>query len=255
MFRNPFAKRSANQPAPAVPPGTVVYAIGDIHGRADLLEIIHRRITDDPERGDATRRVIVYVGDYVDRGISSADVIDLVLADQPAGFEKIALLGNHERLMLDFLEDIGRGPVWLRNGGDATLRSYRVDPGPGPHLDPARLTEMQTALQKRLPERHLEFLNRLRLMHEEGDYLFAHAGIRPGVPLDAQTEEDVIWIRDLFLRSAADHGRVVVHGHTIAPEPEFHPNRIGIDTGAYYTGHLTCLALEGTKRRIILTEP
>ena len=255
MFRNPFARRAPAPAAPAVPPGTAVYAIGDIHGRADHLELVHRRIADDPERGDATRRVIVYVGDYVDRGVASAGVIDLILADAPAGFEKVALLGNHERLMLDFLEDAGRGPVWMRNGGDATLRSYRIDPGPGPHLDPAALAGLQTSLQKRLPDRHREFLRTLRLMHEEGDYVFVHAGIRPGVPLAAQTEEDVIWIRDLFLRSPVDHGRVVVHGHTIAPEPEFHPNRIGIDTGAYYTGHLTCLALEGTKRRIISTEP
>ncbi len=239
----------------AVPSGTAVYAIGDIHGRADLLELLHRRIVDDAERGDAERRVIVYVGDYVDRGASSAGVIDLVLGDEPGGFEKVTLLGNHERLMLDFLEDIDRGPVWLRNGGDATLRSYRVDPGPGPHLDLTHLTELQAGLHKRLPAHHLDFLQNLRLMHEEGDYLFVHAGVRPGVPLDEQTEEDVIWIRDLFLRSPADHGRIVVHGHTIAPEPEFQPNRIGIDTGAYYTGHLTCLALEGTKRRIISTEP
>ncbi len=252
MLRNPFA-RSAAQPRAAVPDDTAVYAIGDIHGRSDLLTDIHARIADDPERGNTDRRVIVYLGDYVDRGSNSAGVIDLVMSDKPAGFEKVALLGNHERLMMDFLDDIARGPLWLRNGGDMTLRSYSVNPGPGPYLDPGKLTEMQTALRTRLPERHLEFLKQLHLMHQEGDYLFVHAGIRPGVALDQQVEEDVIWIRDLFLRSAADHGKVVVHGHTILPQPEIQPNRIGIDTGAYYTGHLTCLALEGTKRRIIST--
>ena len=252
MIRNPFAKAPQAMRS-SVPEGTAVYAIGDIHGRADLLTDIHARIAEDPERGNVDRRVIVYLGDYVDRGSDSAGVIDLVMSEEPTGFEKVALLGNHERLMLEFLEDIERGPLWLRNGGDMTLRSYGVNPGPGPYLDPARLTEMQTGLRTRLPGRHLAFFNQLRLMHQEGDYLFVHAGIRPGVPLDQQAEEDVIWIRELFLRSPVDHGKVVVHGHTILPEPEFHPNRIGIDTGAYYTGHLTCLALEGTKRRIIST--
>lgn len=252
MMRNPFTKAPQAMRA-SVPEGTAVYAIGDIHGRADLLSDLHAPIADDPERGLCDRKVIVYLGDYVDRGSNSVGVIDLVMSGEPAGFEKVALLGNHERLMLDFLEDIERGPLWLRNGGDMTLRSYGVNPGPGPHLDPTHLTQLQTGLRTRLPERHFDFFNQLRLMHEEGDYLFVHAGIRPGVPLDQQAEEDVIWIRELFLRSPVDHGKVVVHGHTIMPEPEFQPNRIGIDTGAYYTGHLTCLALEGTKRRTIST--
>ena len=250
MFRNPFAK-----PRPAIeavaPRGTAIYAIGDIHGRADLLEDLHRRIEADAERGRADRRVLVYLGDYIDRGAESAAVIDLVLDHRPAGFDVVPLLGNHERLMLEFLDNVGHAALWLRNGGDATLQSYGIEPGGGPHLDAGPLLDLQTALIERLPPRHLAFLQSLKLKHAEGDYFFAHAGVRPGVALTAQREEDLIWIRDLFLNSEADHGRVVVHGHTIRPEPEFRPNRIGIDTGAYYTGHLTCLALEGTKRRII----
>jgi serine/threonine protein phosphatase 1 len=240
-------------PSPVVPSRTAVYAIGDIHGRADLLAELHGRIAADPERGDVDRRVLVYLGDYVDRGENSAGVIDLILDQAPAGFEVVPLLGNHERLMLEFLDDIRRGLLWLHNGGDATLVSYGVDPGDGVYLDAKPLLAMQAALRERLPGRHLEFLQQLGLAHVEGDYFFAHAGVRPGVALADQREEDLIWIRDLFLNSKADHGKVVVHGHTIRPEPEVRPNRIGIDTGAYVTGHLTCLALEGTKRRIIST--
>jgi serine/threonine protein phosphatase 1 len=252
MLRNPFSKR---QPAaePATPVGTAIYAIGDIHGRADLLADLHRRIAHDAQERAAERRVLVYLGDYIDRGPDSADVIDLVLDGAPAGFEIVRLLGNHERLMLEFLDNVRHAALWLRNGGDATLQSYGIEPGVGPHLDAAPLLDLQMALVERLPARHLEFLQSLQLKHAEGDYFFAHAGVRPGVALEAQREEDLIWIRDLFLNSDADHGRVVVHGHTIRPEPEFCPNRIGIDTGAYYTGLLTCLALEGTKQQIIST--
>jgi serine/threonine protein phosphatase 1 len=237
----------------AVPEGTAVYAIGDIHGRADLLAELHRRIVEDPERGDVNRRVIVYLGDYVDRGKDSAGVIDLVIAGVPDGFEAVHLLGNHERLMLDFWADTMHGPVWLSNGGDATLRSYGIELGEGVLPRGPKLVELQTALRRALPARDLAFLEGLRLSHIEGDYFFVHAGVRPGTRLDGQREEDMIWIRNLFLDSTLDHGCVVVHGHTIVPEPVFRPNRIDIDTGAYASGRLTCLALEGTKRRIIAT--
>ncbi len=237
----------------AVPPGTTVYAIGDIHGRADLLSELLRRIVADAGSQEAARRVLVYLGDYVDRGDDSAGVIDLVLDESPDGFEVVPLLGNHECLMREFLDDTTRGPLWLRNGGDATLHSYGINAGKTPQFDPLPLADLQRALRGRLPARHLDFLDGLRLSHVEGDYFFAHAGIRPGVALADQQEADLIWIRELFLNSTADHGRIVVHGHTIAPEPVFRPNRIGIDTGAYFTDHLTCLVLEGTKRRIIST--
>ena len=254
MLRNPFAKQPAKTGDAAVPPDTAVYAIGDIHGRVDLLTELHRRIETASDRGAyADRRVIVYLGDYVDRGPDSAGVIDLIRGQAPAGFEVVTLLGNHERLMVEFLDDVRRGPLWLRNGGDATLRSYGVDTGDSSYLDAKPLLALQAALRQRLPAAHLEFLNALRLSHVEGDYFFAHAGVRPGVALEDQQEEDLIWIRELFLESKADHGKVVVHGHTIRPEPEFRSNRIGIDTGAYATEHLTCLALEGTKRRVIST--
>ena len=252
MRTDPQTRARAASPA-AVPAGTAVYAIGDIHGRADLLADLLARIAADPGRGAAVRRLIVYLGDYVDRGADSRGVIDLALDGVPDGFEAVHLLGNHERLLLDFLADTVHGPIWFANGGAATLRSYGVEVDDEFYPLGRQWYEIQAAFRGQLPARHLAFLKRMPLTHVEGDYFFVHAGVRPGVPLDEQREEELIWIRGLFLNSAADHGRIVVHGHTIADAPEFRPNRIGIDTGAYASGRLTCLALEGTKQRIIAT--
>jgi serine/threonine protein phosphatase 1 len=239
----------------SVPAGVAVYAIGDIHGRSDLLAELHAAIAADAARQDATRRVIVHLGDYVDRGPDSPGVIDRLMDSIPAGFESIALLGNHERMMLDFLEDASLGPLWLRNGGEATVASYGVLYDAKQTFDLQRLRGLQGELRFRLPERHLGFLRGLRLLHVEGDYAFAHAGIRPGVDLEAQEEMDLLWVRGLFLRSDRDHGKMIVHGHTIVPDPEVLPNRIGIDTGAWYTGRLTSLALHGSQRRLLATAP
>lgn len=246
----------ARPPATAqrtVPAGTAVYAIGDVHGRADLLAELHAWIAADAARSRATRRVIVYLGDYVDRGPDSAKVLDLVLDHVPAGCLPVTLLGNHERLMIDFLDSIGVGPAWLRNGGRATLQSYGIDVGMEGEADVAELYRVQAAFRACLPARHLAFLRRLVLTHVEGDYLFVHAGVRPGVNLAEQREEDLIWIRGAFLNSALDHGHVVVHGHSILLAPQIRPNRIGIDTGAFGSGNLTCLALEGAAQRIFQT--
>ncbi len=238
---------------PTVPAGSAVYAIGDIHGRADLLAELHAGIAANAVRRGAIRRVIVYLGDYVDRGPDTAGVIEILLDGVPAGFEPVYLIGNHERMMLDFLDDPSCGPLWLRNGGEATMASYGVAYEVGEGLDLQRLRGLQGALRFHLPERHRAFLQSLQRLHVEGDYAFAHAGIRPGVPLEAQEEMDLLWVRGLFLRSTRDHGKIIVHGHTIVPEPEILPNRIGIDTGAWYTGRLTSLALEGGRRQFVAT--
>jgi serine/threonine protein phosphatase 1 len=160
-------------------------------------------------------------------------------------------MGNHEDFMLRLLEDPSIAPLWIVNGGDATLYSYGVD-WRGPY-GAGDLEAISKGLRAALPDRHLKFLRSLALSHEEGDYLFVHAGIRPGRDLATQTPEDLMWIRDEFLRSDADHGKVVVHGHSISPEPELLDNRIGIDTGAFATGRLTCLVLDGATRRILQT--
>jgi serine/threonine protein phosphatase 1 len=249
-----FTLRGRDEPAPpaAAPPGTRIYAVGDIHGRLDLLTALTERILADAAQHQASRKVVVYLGDYIDRGDQSRQVIEHLLHETLPGFERVHLKGNHEDIMLRFLADASVGPNWLTYGGMETLESYGIDP-PAPRDGAAEMERARRALAAVLPSEHLAFLRALPLAHEEGGYFFVHAGIRPGVPLDQQTEMDMLWIRDEFLRSDAAFGRVVVHGHSIAPEPEIRRNRIGIDTGAFHSGHLTCLVAEGTERSFLQT--
>lgn len=253
MMRHLFrARAAATRPPPRAPEGSRVYAIGDIHGCAGLLRRLHEAVRADAESAVGLRKVVVYLGDYIDRGLESRQVIDMLTREPLEGFERVYLMGNHDLWMLEFLDDPAAGPGWLFNGGNATLLSYGV--GQGEALGaPARLAALQAQLRAALPAAHRDFLAALRPMHVEGDYLFVHAGVRPGVPLDAQSNDDLFWIRDPFLDSDADFGKVVVHGHTIAEAPEILPNRIGIDTGAFATGRLTCLVLEGTQQRFLQT--
>ena len=241
---------SASRRTFRAPPNSCIYAIGDIHGRVDLLDALYRRI--EADQTTAERRVVVHVGDYVDRGDRSRAVIDLIMSRPLAGFEWVTLRGNHEQLMLDFLDNPGVGTLWFTNGGDATLASYRVGLKGGSDRDTVML-RLQQEFRDKLPPAHRDFLQSLKLMHWEGDYLFVHAGIRPGVPLYAQADQDMLWISEEFLDSGADHGACVVHGHTIREQPQFKSNRIGIDTGAFMTGRLTCLVLEDDTRRVLQT--
>src|SRR5260221_1951406 len=243
MLTKLFGSRASKTAAvlPRVAEDTRVYAMGDIHGRLDLLNEIERRIADDAATAKAARNAVIYLGDYVDRGSQSRAVIDRLI-DQPLpGFERILLLGNHEDSMLQFLVDVQIGPAWLAYGGAATLLSYGVRPP----VSDRDLVRAQEELRAKLPERHLAFLRGLKLRHVEGDYYFVHAGIRPGIPLDDQRPSDLLWIRDEFLHSRRDFGKVIVHGHTITETPEIKRNRIGIDTGAFASGTLTCLVLHG----------
>jgi len=235
------------------PPDTRVYAIGDIHGRLDLLRRLRALIIDDLARAPVARPVVVYLGDYVDRGPASREVIEALIADPMAGATEIHLKGNHEDLLLRFHDSGDLGETWLMNGGGATLASYGVEAADDPFDALWRLDELRSELRQRLPARHLAFLRGLALDHREGGYMFVHAGVRPGVALAAQSAEDRIWIRDEFLSSDADFGAFIVHGHTPRPAPVAKENRIGIDTMAYRSGTLTCLALEGAKRRFITT--
>jgi len=231
-----------------LPPGLRVYAIGDIHGRADLLDRLHDKIEADLATAPA-KTVIVYLGDYVDRGPDSHGVIERLTRSRFAGVEIVALLGNHEDMLLQFLDAPYGASLWLSNGGDATLNSYKVKV-------PASFDELlltQRALLGIMPRHHKQFLGSLPEQVQFGDYLFVHAGIKPGLPLDRQSREQMIWIRDVFLDSETDHGLIVVHGHTIVHEVEWRPNRIGVDTGAYTTGRLTALVLEGAGRRLLQT--
>lgn len=218
-------------PAPAtLPPGLRLYAVGDVHGCADQLDAIHARIAADAAHAREPERLIVYLGDYVDRGPDSRGVIERVLAPPIAG-RAVHLCGNHEAMMLEVLnrpDDEAALALWLRNGGVATLTSYGLSGEDPPATWAARL-----------PPAHLALLGGLARSHRAGGYLFVHAGIRPGVPLDAQEVDDLLWIREPFLCSTADHGAVVVHGHTPERAPVIRPNRIGLDTGAVYGGKLT----------------
>ena len=223
-----------------------IYAIGDIHGRLDLLERAIAAVARDVnQHGPAA--LTVTVGDYIDRGPASRGVINR-LAENPFPTPLVALKGNHEDMLAGFLADPAVGPHWIGNGGLATLRSYDVElPGEGQ----ADFAAACAALQAALPASHVGFLRELRLSVCSGDYFFCHAGVRPGVPLERQRAEDLLWIREAFLASNADFGKVVVHGHTPVPEPEVRPNRIGIDTGAYFSDRLTCVALDGGLPRFL----
>lgn len=250
--------RNAQEPAaagmaytdPMLPAGRRLYAIGDIHGRLDLLEELHGMIEADAA-GFAGSKGVVYLGDYIDRGAQSKQVLDFLIEKPLAGFDCVYLLGNHEQTMLDFLAQPQAAAAWLSFGGQVCLLSYGV--GLGRVQMTRQVDLLRDELEQRLPHSHLEFLAACRLMHREGSYCFVHGGIRPGVALEEQVPEDLLWIREDFTRSTADHGCIVVHGHSISEDVEMRPNRIGIDTGAFYSGLLTALVLEGSEQRLLQT--
>lgn len=235
----------------AIPPGLRVYAIGDIHGRIDLLRQLHQLIREDASHAPPlTTLQVVYLGDYVDRGWHSREVIDLLI-DQPlCGFFAIHLLGNHDRQFLDFLLHGVGGDAWLRYGGDATVFSYGVRMPDSVAVD-ERMATMRAELARAVPHRHVRFFQALPVIHRIGDYVFVHAGIDPERPLAEQQERDLLWIRGAFLESDEDFGAVVVHGHSTTRLPDVRQNRIGIDTGACYGNRLTCLVLEGRGQRFL----
>ena len=228
--------------------------MGDIHGRADLLETLLRRISDEAEhhQGD-TQRFLIFLGDYIDRGTSSRGVVQRLVEDPLPGFVTVRLLGNHEQAMLDFLEGRSDGLDWLSYGGMETLMSYGV-PLQGFPDTAERAARLRLALGQAVPEAHLAFYHACTLHYTLGDYVFVHAGVRPGVPLEKQSPNDLLWIRDEFLRARWPlPGKVVVHGHTICDLPQDLGHRVNVDTGAFVSGRLTCLVLRGTLRQFIST--
>jgi serine/threonine protein phosphatase 1 len=227
--------------AATLPPGVRIYAVGDIHGRVDLLRDAIARIDEDLARRPAHYAMEVYLGDYVDRGPDSKGVIDL-LTVRLVRNRAVCLRGNHEAVMEAFLHDPGHFRSWQQIGALQTLASYGVSPGPGT----ATAADLQGSFVAAFPRTHMLFLQCLHNSFRCGDFLFVHAGIRPGVPIEQQKNDDLLWIRDEFLSSAQDHGTFIVHGHTPVPHPDIRPNRINIDTGAWRSGTLTCIAIEGT---------
>ena len=227
--------------------GYRAYAVGDIHGRADLLDRLLEAIDEDLRRRPARRTLLVFVGDLIDRGPGSAQVVERLRTYRRRGVKPVFLLGNHEEVLLRILGgDSSLIANWLQFGGAECLMSYGVNPRDLRGKD--KKDEALAIIQQAVPAAHAEFLHSFVDTCRFGDYLFVHAGIRPGVELDQQRQSDLRWIREEFLFDETDHGFVVVHGHTINPEVEERPNRIGIDTGAYRTGVLTALAVEGGER-------
>jgi Calcineurin-like phosphoesterase len=225
-----------------------LYVIGDIHGRLDLLDQVIDAIHRDVEaRGSDA--LTVTLGDYIDRGPASRGVLDRLISN-PFPIPLVALKGNHEALLEAFLANPAVGKHWRSLGGAETLYSYGVPVG---MLTAEHYAEAADRLRAALPAQHLSFLQSLKTSFSHGKYFLCHAGVRPGVPLENQQQEDLLWIRDEFLNNKMDFGKIIVHGHTPRPVPEVLPNRINVDTGAFATGRLTCAVLERDGHRFLAT--
>lgn len=254
--RRPAARNRAPSRVSAAPEGVCLYAVGDIHGRMDLLTRLIELIDEDAAQlPEGIRPQIIFLGDYIDRGLQSRDVIEYFASGALERYDPVYLLGNHEEALLRFREEVGFGKQWARFGGAETLYSYGLAP-PNSRASLNSHDEMSAAqaaweklwteFRTRLPESHLRFMETLKPYHIAGDYLFVHAGLRPGVALDRQQERDLLWIRDEFLHDDAQFQHVIVHGHT--PEDAIYRDdrRIGLDTGAFVTGRLSAAKLIGT---------
>ena len=256
MIGNWLARRKSSKAklSASLPPGAVVWTIGDVHGRLDLLRPLLTGVLEDFARSAATRKVLIFLGDYVDRGPDSKGVIDLLcrLADGGGGVEAVFLRGNHEDRMSAFLEDPGIGPSWCDYGGREALRSYGVT-APTDRGDQAAWAAASADLNAALSDRHRVFLRDLQFSFTIGDYFFVHAGARPGVALAQQSKHDMMWIRQSFLDDNHAFEKVVVHGHTPTDDVQADHRRIGLDTGAYATGVLTAVRLEGVERAALQT--
>jgi serine/threonine protein phosphatase 1 len=234
-----------------VPAGERVYAIGDIHGRLDLLnQLIARIETDDRDRGPANT-IIIFLGDLVDRGPDSRGVVERAMELRRSRSNTRFLMGNHEEVFLRAVAgDLRALRLLLRIGGKETILSYGVD---AEHYRKLDFEGLANVLKERVPQAHLEFLSSFEESVEVGDYLFVHAGIRPGVAIGEQSPTDMRWIRDEFLRHRDGYGKLVVHGHSVSDDVDVRANRIGIDTGAYASGRLTAIGLEKEGRWFLST--
>jgi serine/threonine protein phosphatase 1 len=234
----------SSMPKPRLPEGIRIYAVSDIHGCADQLRDVFAAIDYHLAHAGPARALHVFLGDYIDRGPASRQTIDLLI-ERSRRHESIFLKGNHEAFMFEVLQDPARLEAWREYGGFQTLMSYGLAPSIKP--DREEQNELVQALRQGLPNHHRRFFDSLRPSFVCGDFFFVHAGVKPGVPLPKQREEDLLWIRDEFLQSKRNFGKFVVHGQTPVPKAEIRPNRINIDTGAYATGILTLLTIQGER--------
>jgi serine/threonine protein phosphatase 1 len=241
-------------PTPALPDDTRIYCIGDIHGRHDLLIQLLSLIRQD-SAGFSGRVIMIYLGDFIDRGPQSREVIEELMRNAQPNIEYVYLRGNHEQTMLDFLHNDTIGLAWFTYGGQATLASYNAVGDKEMPSQREDFIAIQRQLLKKLPHAHYQFLKNTSFSYSIGSYFFVHAGIDPDCPLSRQKSDDLLWIRGEFTGSTKSFEKIIVHGHTITDEPELLPNRIGIDTGAYASGILTCLVLQADQQRLIQTRP
>ena len=235
----------------AGPPGMRLFAIGDVHGRLDLLEEMHRRIADDLAGDPPDDWRVIHLGDYVDRGPDSKGVIELIRRAARNDRRVIALCGNHDVGVIDFLGRPAKDSLFAMYGGRQTALSYGVEADFSSQWSARQAAD---ALLAAMPDAHVEFLSDLPRQCQFGDFFFCHAGIRPGVPLDGQNPDDLIWIRGEFLRWTDLRDKVVVHGHTPHGEPEILPNRVNVDTEAWRSGVLTALVIDGNRKRLFQVE-
>ena len=250
LFRNLLGSRKGPK-APSVPDGYRIYAVGDVHGCDGLLAEILDRIETDAAARPPASTIIIFLGDLIDRGPDSAAVVERLCNHAPSNVRLVFLAGNHEEVLLRILDgDDQLVGDWLRFGGAECMLSYGVDPKRLKRLSSAQAV---AAIRAAIPAHHVTFLEGFNDTFRAGDYLFVHAGIRPGLPLAEQSQADLRWIREPFLKDMSDHGFVVVHGHTISQGVVEQANRIGIDTGAYRSGVLTALVLEGSERWLLQT--
>jgi serine/threonine protein phosphatase 1 len=247
-----FLGNSRTGTQPDVPEGLRIYAIGDVHGRMDLLQLLNEMIRHDLESRPVRESIEIFLGDYTDRGADSRAVIDYLASDQRVCDRRICLKGNHDEIFLTFLEDPSVLVEWRDLGGLETLYSYGVSPPIS--RDPKQAAECQARLLEIIPESHVAFLQNLCLKAEFGSYFFVHAGIDPNKDIERQDENDLLWIRDPFLSCRSDFGVIVVHGHTPQSQYEHLPNRINVDTGAALSGRLTCAVLEANSVRFLQTK-
>lgn len=246
----PAAPAVAGSPDATVPDGLVVYAVGDIHGRCDLLKNLVERLDEDAPSSD--ERHLVFLGDYIDRGLQSRQVIELLLELSERWPNTTFLKGNHEEALLNFLEKPEYGPNWATYGGRETLVSYGVRPPRSFTMNEEWRIAHDQFIEK-FPQDHLHFFRTLDVSKRIGGYGFVHAGVKPGRPFEEQSENDMLWIRDEFLSATSREDLVVVHGHTPVDQAYSDSRRINIDTGAYFSGRLTAVRLEGDTMRYIST--
>lgn len=244
-------RRSAPARTVSGPVNRRAYAVGDVHGRLDLLNALLNTIEADAANRAPAKTFIVFLGDLVDRGPDSAGVVERLSTYRPAFATPVFLMGNHEEFLLNVLDgDVETVGNWLTYGGRELAASYGISDG---WLLNASSQAVVAELYQRVPAAHRDFLRGFGDSFRFGDYLFVHAGIRPGVALEDQSPRDMRWIREGFLDDRTDHKVVVVHGHTIVEEVEERPNRVGIDTGAYETGVLTALGIQEGDRWTLST--